>query len=176
MVLLNPVIRQEHYPILEVKEENAFSDLPEDIHTLIKNLSDSNLQVNNQFHEQEFQVREQESQVHEQEFQVHEQEFQEFQVYEQNSIAVNPNEYSIDIADNNQDLILFQNRKKEIFDLLDETKNILDKNVANPNKWLDSIEKNFEPLRKLVKDCKQFERKNHIPNTWKDRNNNTFWL
>ncbi|CAG8847906.1 11316_t:CDS:2, partial [Gigaspora margarita] len=188
------VTRQEHYPLLEVKEENAFSDLPENIHTSIKNLNNSEPQVNNQFHEQqsqacgqesqvneqefqvneqEFQVNDQESQVNEQEFQVNEQEFQvndqEFQIHEQDSTTANLSEYSTDIASDNQDLILFQNRKKEIFNLLDETKNILEKNVADPNKWLDSIEKNFEPLRKLVEDCKHFERKNSIPNTWKNR-------
>ncbi|CAG8660032.1 18240_t:CDS:2, partial [Racocetra fulgida] len=83
----------KHYPLLEVKEENAFSDLPENIHTSIKNLNNSELQVNNQFHEQESQACGQESQVNEQKFQVNKQEFQvneqEFQIYEQDFTTVN---------------------------------------------------------------------------------------
>ncbi|CAG8802364.1 10604_t:CDS:2 [Gigaspora margarita] len=104
--IIQMVTHQKHYPLLDVKEENAFSDLPENIRTLIKNLSNSSLQVNNQFHEQEYQVYEQESQVHEQESQAYE---QDSQIYEQDSVIVNPNEYVMDIVDNNQNLILFQN-------------------------------------------------------------------
>ncbi|CAG8744727.1 17598_t:CDS:2, partial [Dentiscutata erythropus] len=154
------VIRQEHYPLLEIKEENAFADLPEDIRASIKNLNSytyelisSGSQVNNQVHEQE-----------------------SVTISSNEYLMDVVNEYSMDVVNDDQDLILFQTRKKEIFNLLDETKNILEKNVENPNKWLDSIEKNFEPLRKLVEDCKRFERQTHIPNTWKNRNNNTFWL
>ncbi|CAG8703049.1 9550_t:CDS:2, partial [Scutellospora calospora] len=151
------VMRQEHYPLLEVREENPFADLPENLYTLIENLNSytcesiNSNQVNDQaYGQQDITVT--------------------VSSNEQESIMVSSNEYpmDIDIANDNQDLILFENRKKEILNLLDETKKILEKNVANPNKWLDSIEKNFEPLRKLVEDCKQFERQNHIPNTWKN--------
>ncbi|CAG8608717.1 21345_t:CDS:2 [Gigaspora rosea] len=146
------VTHQEYYPLLEIREENAFADLPEDIYIAIKNLNSYICELIT-------------SSPHD-----------DNQVHEQESVTISSNEYSMDIVDNNQDLILFQTRKEEIFNLLDETKNIFEKNIANPNKWLNSIEKNFELLRKLVENCKRFERQNHIPNTWKNRNSNTFWL
>ncbi|CAG8851799.1 2152_t:CDS:1, partial [Racocetra persica] len=77
------VIRQEYYPLLEVKEENAFADLPEDIRTSIKNLNsytcelittNASPQDDNQVHEQE-------------------------------SVTISSNEFSLDSVDDNQDLI-----------------------------------------------------------------------
>ncbi|CAG8599879.1 19347_t:CDS:2 [Gigaspora rosea] len=160
------VTRQEYYPLLEVKNKNAFADLPENLHTIIKSLNSYELIVRNE-HEDNSQVNNQENSAN----QVHEQ---------QEPIVVtnsdNQRLMDLEIADDNQDLILFQTRKKEILNLLDETRNLLENNVSNSNKWLDNIEKNFVPLRKLVDDCKRFERQSHIPNTWKNRNNNTFWL
>ncbi|CAG8523106.1 11140_t:CDS:2 [Scutellospora calospora] len=128
------ITRQENYPLLEVKNENAFADLPENLHTIVKNLNSYELIVRNEYEDN---------------LQANNQEIFTNQVYEQQkSITVtvtNLNEKDLNI-DDNQDLILFQTRKKEIFNLLDETRNILEKNVSNSNKWLDSIKRNFEPL------------------------------
>ncbi|CAG8527028.1 17580_t:CDS:2 [Cetraspora pellucida] len=57
----------KHYPLLKVKKENAFSDLPKNIYTSIRNLNNSGSQANNQFHEQESQAYEQGFQVNKQE-------------------------------------------------------------------------------------------------------------
>ncbi|CAG8771000.1 4395_t:CDS:1, partial [Dentiscutata erythropus] len=69
---------------------------------------------------------------------------------------------------------MFQKRKQEIFEFLDSTKKILEENTTNPNgnKWLDSIDKNFNPICKFIEDCDKFKKQEHIPKTWKDRNYN----
>ena len=69
-------------------------------------------------------------------------------------------------------------KKKELYLLLDYVKTIIDKNTQtlNAEQWIDSIDKNFNALRKMVDDCTRLERKHKIPNTWEGRNNNTFWI
>ncbi|CAG8576365.1 9538_t:CDS:2, partial [Racocetra fulgida] len=97
-----------YYPLLEVKEENTFVNLSEDIYTSIKNLNSYHYTNSNtcelQFNDQ---------------------------VYEQESIIINSDEYLINAIDDsdkhlmdnvdvNQDLILFQNWKNENFKLFVE--------------------------------------------------------
>ncbi|CAG8787511.1 11482_t:CDS:2 [Dentiscutata erythropus] len=81
-----------------VKEENTFNSLLKDIHTLIKNLNSytntckliiSSLQDNNQVYRQSSLQNGN-------------------QVDEQESVIISSNEYSIDIVNDNQDLILYK--------------------------------------------------------------------
>ncbi|CAG8692293.1 15887_t:CDS:2, partial [Dentiscutata erythropus] len=140
------VIQQESYPLLKIKEENAFIQLPKNVYDAIENLKVHKLKIIN------VNINNQETQ---------EQEF------------TNLNEDIINIIDNQE---MFQKRKQEIFKLLDSTKKILEKNTTNPNgnKWLDSINKNFNSICKFIEDCDKFKKQKHIPKTWKDRNYNTF--
>ncbi|CAG8651365.1 6146_t:CDS:1, partial [Ambispora leptoticha] len=71
-----------------------------------------------------------------------------------------------------------KHKKKELYLLLDHVKTIIDQNTQTPNaeQWINSIDKNFNALRKMVDDYTQLERKHNIPNTWEGRNHNTFWI
>jgi len=67
---------------------------------------------------------------------------------------------------------------KELYSLMDRAKIIIEKNTQMPNaeQWINSIDKNFNSLRKMVDDCERFDRKQKMPNTWEGRNHNTFWV
>lgn len=67
---------------------------------------------------------------------------------------------------------------KELYSLMDRAKIIIDKHTQMPNakQWINSIDKNFNSLRKMIDDCEQFDRKQKIPNTWEGCNRNTFWI
>ncbi|CAG8554821.1 9739_t:CDS:2, partial [Scutellospora calospora] len=69
-------------------------------------------------------------------------------------------------------------KKNELYSLLEEVKTIIDENIQSPNaeKWINSIDKNFNSLRKMVNDCRQLNRQQKFPNTWEGRNHNTFWI
>ncbi|CAG8721714.1 28170_t:CDS:2 [Dentiscutata erythropus] len=113
------VTQQESYPLLKVKEENAFFNLPKNIYTA-----------------------------------------------EQEIINLNEeNVVEIDDSDKDQDLTLFKQCRHEIFELFNSAKRILEENKTNPNgnKWLDSIDKNFEPMRKFVEDF-------ILTNSWTTKN------
>ncbi|CAG8806878.1 15919_t:CDS:2, partial [Gigaspora margarita] len=45
---------------------------------------------------------------------------------------------------------------------------IIDENIQIPNteKWINSVDKNFNALRRMVNDCKRFNRQQKFPNTW----------
>ncbi|CAG8709185.1 3295_t:CDS:2, partial [Ambispora leptoticha] len=160
------VIRQEFYPLLKIKEENAFADLPENLHLAFENLNynyyaneatvhndDPQVDIDNQ--EKSVDIVTREATAYNNDLQV-------------DVDVVSSNNQEINI--NNQDAILYQTRKQEIFNLLDTTKKLIEENIMNPNgnKWLDSINKNFEPLRKLEEDYNHFKRQRNIPNTWKN--------
>ena len=78
-------------------------------------------------------------------------------------------------SDNNE---FVKNKKEDLYFLLEQVKTIIDENTQTPNaeKWINSIDKNFNSLRAMVNDCEQLNRQRKIPNTWNGYNHNTFWI
>src|SRR2546427_198715 len=131
------ISRQGFYPFLQFNEEyiNAFKDLPENL--FLATLDGSQIEsATNQKDPVLFQdnIMSQDTSL------------QDFIITQDNTFS-----------DNNE---FVKNKKEELYFLLEQVKTIIDENTQTPNaeKWINSIDKNFNSLRAMVNDCEQLNR------------------
>ena len=69
------------------------------------------------------------------------------------------------------------NKFKEIKLLLNDVKEIIEEQEMLENyKWIQAIDKEFNGIRKVLKDIKSYRNRITNPKTWKEHNNITMFL
>ncbi|CAG8730206.1 6366_t:CDS:2, partial [Ambispora leptoticha] len=92
-------------------------------------------------------------------------------------LNLNDNDNYLSSVDNSSDIDITTNKDIELKIVLEKAISFIEKSSALPQqeKWLDSVEKNFNPIKKMVEDLEKFENAKTARNTWNGRNSNTFY-
>jgi hypothetical protein len=78
---------------------------------------------------------------------------------------------------NNMDQSNGSNKFKEIKQLLNNLKEIIDEQESLENhQWIQAVDNGFNGIRKIVNDVKTYRNRITNPRTWKDHNKNTMFL